>query len=183
MVPGTRDREGMSASAFPKLLVAYASKHGATAEIAAAIADEIRSSGLDADLIDAAEVRDLSPYCGLVLGSAVYMKHWQPSARRLLRRVERQLGERPLWIFSSGPVGDAEVDPKWCEPAGVISRAQRLNLRDHVVFGGRVPQDPHNFVERAMLRDTPADLQDRRDFDEIREWARAVAATAAPVAV
>jgi menaquinone-dependent protoporphyrinogen oxidase len=162
------------------LLVAHAGRHGATAEIAEAIADEIRATGLEVELADAADVHDLTPYCGVVLGSAVYMKRWQPSARRLLHRAERQLGERPLWIFSSGPVGEAEADPKWCEPAGVIRRAQRMNLRDHVVFGGRVPQDPHNFVERAMLRDTPADAQDRRDFEEIRGWARAIAATAAP---
>jgi menaquinone-dependent protoporphyrinogen oxidase len=96
-------------------------------------------------------MRDLAPYAGVVLGSAVYVKRWRPAARRLLRRVERELGERPLWIFSSGPVGEAETDPQWCEPANVLARARRMNLRDHVIFGGRVPQDPGNFVERAML--------------------------------
>jgi len=30
---------------------------------------------------------------------------------------------------------------------------------------------------RAMLRDSPAELQDRRDFEEIRAWARQIAAT------
>jgi menaquinone-dependent protoporphyrinogen oxidase len=165
------------------LLVAYASKHEATAEIADAIAHEIRAAGLEADIMEAGAVRDLDSYAGVVLGSAVYMKRWRPSARRLLHRLERQLGDRPLWIFSSGPVGDAELDPEWCEPAKTLDRAQRLNLRDHVIFGGRVPQDPGNFVERAMLKNTPAEFQDRRDFDEIRAWARqiAVAFATAPV--
>src|SRR4051812_18608293 len=120
--------------ASPRLLVAYASKHGATAEIAAAVADELRRDFV-VDLVQAGEVTDLSPYAGVVLGSAVYMKRWQPSARHLLRRLQHDLGERPLWIFSSGPVGDAEPDPVWCEPAGSLERAQTLNLQDHVVFG------------------------------------------------
>jgi menaquinone-dependent protoporphyrinogen oxidase len=166
-----------------KLLVAYASKHEATAEIADAIAHEIRAAGLEADIMEAGAVRDLDAYAGVVLGSAVYMKRWRPSARRLLHRLERQLGDRPLWIFSSGPVGDAELDPEWCEPAKMLDRAQRLNLRDHVIFGGRVPQDPGNFVERAMLKNTPAEFHDRRDFDEIRAWARQIAVTFATVPV
>lgn len=167
------------------MLVAYGSKHGATAEIAGAIADELEHCCIAAELADAGTVKDLSRYDGVVVGSAVYMKRWRPEARGLMRRLEHDLGDRPLWMFSSGQVGDAETDPAWCEPAGVLKRAQRMNLRDHVIFGGRVPQDPHNFVERAMLRDTPADRQDRRDFDEIRAWAdeiaRTIARTVAPV--
>jgi menaquinone-dependent protoporphyrinogen oxidase len=166
-----------------KLLVAYASKHGSTAEVAEAIADELRASGVQADVAEAGKVRDLGPYDGVVLGSAVYMKRWRRGARQFLHRLEHDLGERPLWIFSSGPVGDAETDPNWCEPAKTLRRAQQLNLRDHVIFGGRVPQDPGNFVERAMLKNTPAELQDRRDFDEIRGWARQIAASVTLAAV
>lgn len=165
------------------VLVAYATKHGSTAEIAAAIAEELREAGIAAELLDAADVKDVSRYAGVVLGSAVYMRRWQPPARRLMRRLAHRLGDRPLWIFSSGPVGEAEMDPAWCEPAGILRKAERLNLKGHVIFGGRVPQDPHNFVERAMLRDTPAAKQDLRDFEEIRAWAREIARALAPAMV
>ena len=164
--------------------MAYATRHGSTSEIARAIADELCAAGLDVELAEASSVKDLRPYAGVVLGSAVYMKRWQPAARRLMHRLERQLlHERPLWLFSSGPVGDAAAAPEWCEPAGVLKRAARMNLQDHVIFGGRVPQDPHNFVERAMLKNTPSDKQDIRDFDEIRAWAREIAETATAVQV
>jgi menaquinone-dependent protoporphyrinogen oxidase len=166
-----------------KLLVAYASKHEATAEMAHAIGEELTAAGVAADVVEAGGVHGLDGYDGVVLGSAVYMKHWRPSARRLLHRLEHELGQRPLWIFSSGPVGDTEIDPNWCEPARTLRHARRLNLRDHVIFGGRVPQDPRNFVERAMLRDTPSEVQDRRNFDEIRGWAREIAEACATATV
>lgn len=166
---------------MPTVLVTYGSKHGATAEIAETIAEQLETRGVSVALAEAGIVKDIARYDAVVLGSAVYMKHWRPEARRLMHRLQRDLGDRPLWMFSSGPVGEAETDPAWCEPSGVLKRAQRLNLRDHVIFGGRVPQDPRNFVERSMLKNTPSDRQDLRDFDEIRAWADAIAATLAPV--
>ncbi len=35
---------------------------------------------------------------------------------------------------------------------------EHLGAREHVVFGGRVPVDPHNFIERAMAKNTPAEF-------------------------
>ena len=103
-----------------KLLVAYASKHGSTAEIAEAIGDELRAAGVEADVAQASEVGDVARYAGVVLGSAVYMKRWRPEARHFLRLLERELGDRPLWIFNSGPVGEEEADASWSEPAKVL---------------------------------------------------------------
>jgi menaquinone-dependent protoporphyrinogen oxidase len=160
-----------------RVLVAYGSKHGATAEIAEAIADELRRTGVAVDRTPAGEVADLSAYDAVVLGSAVYMKRWRGDARRLLHRRAKELGERPLWLFSSGPIGeDADLASPWCSPRDVLERAARLGARDHRVFGGRVPLDPANFMARAMQRDTSAEHSDLRDWEEIREWARGIAA-------
>ena len=90
-----------------------------------------------------------------------------------------------MWLFSSGPVGEQEPDPAWIEPRVVLHAAEELGARDHVVFGGRVPADPHNFVERAMAHNTPDEVADRRDWDEIRMWAQAIVQelrSAAPLA-
>lgn len=90
-------------------------------------------------------------------------------------------------MFSSGPVGDPgqTADPAWLEPPRIIGRAEQLGVRNHVVFGGRLPTEPHGPVERLMLTATPEQYRDRRDWDEIRAWARRLAAelhTPAPVA-
>jgi menaquinone-dependent protoporphyrinogen oxidase len=55
------------------VLVAYASKHGSTAEIANAVAEALCAAGLRADCLEAVDVRGLESYDAVVLGSAVYM--------------------------------------------------------------------------------------------------------------
>ncbi|HWV84413.1 MAG TPA: flavodoxin domain-containing protein [Capillimicrobium sp.] len=164
----------------PRVLIAYASKRGATAEIAEAIAAEIAAAGLDVECRSAETVPTIDGYDAVVLGSAMYMRRWRPEARRFLRRHGDALARRPLWVFSSGPVGEAEPDPKWTEPPKTIAEVERLGAREHVVFGGRVPAEPHGFIERAMVRDTPPEVADLRDWDEIRAWANAIARELAP---
>ena len=156
-----------------RVVVAHASKHGATAEIAEAVAAELRQAGHEVDCMSAEEVSDLDAYEAAVIGSAVYMKRWLPEARRLLKRHAKELADRPFWVFSSGPFGE-KPDPAWSEPPRTIKRAEHLGVRDHVVFGGRLPLEPSNFMERAMVRDCPPDKRDLRDWDEIRDWAAAI---------
>ena len=164
-----------------------ASKRGSTAEIADAIADALRQSGLNVDCKPADEVVSLDSYDAVVLGSAVYMKRWRGDAKHFLRKHGDELSRLPFWVFSSGPVGDPVKAPdrSWLEPPRIIGRAQQLGVRDHVVFGGRVPTEPHGPIERSMLKNTPEQYRDRRDWDEIRAWARRIASelhTLAPAA-
>jgi menaquinone-dependent protoporphyrinogen oxidase len=158
------------------VLVTYASKHGSTAEIARAIAASLRGQDLDADCVEVAHVESLDRYDALVLGSAVYAKRWRGEARRFLHRHGEELEALPFWIFSSGPVGppDKDPDPEWIEPHKVVAEAERLGVRGHVVFGGRLPES--GFTARAMARNTPEEFQDRRDWEAIDAWARSVAA-------
>ena len=156
-----------------KVLVAYASKHGATREIAAAIAAELREAGCIVDCRETHDAARPEGYDAVVLGSATYVKRWRREARHFLHQHHDALAQQPLWLFSSGPVGEQEPDPAWIEPQLVLDAAQQLGARDHIVFGGRVPDQPGNFVERSMARHTPAEVADRRDWDEIAAQYRA----------
>ena len=162
------------------MLVAYASKNGSTAEIAQRIAGELRHNGLEVDCLEAGAVRRLEPYNAVVLGSAVYTKRWRASARRFLPRHRRALSTLPWWVFSSGPIGEPKPDDAraaaWLEPPRTMAKAEQLGVRAHVVFGGRVPVKPHNLIERAMAKNTPAEFADRRDWDQITGWAQEIAA-------
>lgn len=169
-----------------RVLVACASKHGSTIEIADAIASELREHGLDVDRRDAAEA-SAAGYDAVILGSAVYMGRWRKDARRFLSHEKKTLAGMPFWIFSSGPFGEQAQHPsardqKWSEPEKVVAKARDAGVRGRAVFGGRLPTEPHGFVEQAMVRDTPPETRDMRDWAKIREWAAEIAdELAAPV--
>ena len=98
-----------------RILVAYASKHGATAEIAEAVAAELQQAGHEVECMSAEQVADLDVYDAAVIGSAVYMKRWRPEARRLLKRHAKELAARPLLGL--------QLRPLRREPGPVMVRA------------------------------------------------------------
>jgi menaquinone-dependent protoporphyrinogen oxidase len=150
-----------------RVLVTFGSKHGATAEIADAIAETLCTCGLDVDCVEAGDVDSLDGYDAVILGSAVYMRRWRREARQFIHHFSAQRAERPFRVFSSGPVGDPEQDnAAWLEPGRTIRELERLGAREHVVFGGR-----------STSSGIPAQFRDRRDWNEIRAWARKIAAS------
>jgi len=89
-----------------KVLVSAASKYGATAEIARAIADVLAGKGLEVTVVPPAEAGAIEQFDAVVLGSAVYMGRWMKPGRELAQRQAAALSARPVWLFSSGPVGE-----------------------------------------------------------------------------
>lgn len=111
-----------------KILVAYATKYGSTAEIAQKIGEVLINSGLDADILPVDRVRDLDLYKAVVLGSAVYIGQWRKEAAKFLKSNEKKLINKVVWLFSSGPagVGDpVELMNGWRFPAGLQPIADR----------------------------------------------------------
>jgi menaquinone-dependent protoporphyrinogen oxidase len=51
------------------------------------------------------------------------------------------------------------------EPGGTVRRAEQLGVREHVVFGGRLPTEPNGFVERSMVEKCPPEHRDLRDWE------------------
>lgn len=92
------------------ILVAYATKHGSTREVARAIAATLRAAGRDVELREANEVDDVSRYEGVVLGGSIHMSHWHHDARRFLHRHGAALGHTTLAIFALGPRTLSEHD-------------------------------------------------------------------------
>jgi len=91
-----------------RVLVTAASRHGSTAEIAEAIATGLTRRGADAEAIPIDEVDGLEGFDAVVLGSAIYMGRWLKPARKFAEAHAAELSQRPVWLFSSGPLGDGE---------------------------------------------------------------------------
>ncbi len=157
-----------------KVLVAVASKHGATMEIGQVIEASIRSSGLDVDLKRIEDVSNLGAYDALVIGSGVYAGHWMRPAREFVEVHEGELSRKPVWLFSSGPVGDP---PKPLEnPAEVAGVVKRIGARGHRLFAGRIEGSDLGLSEKALVALVRAPDGDFRPWSEIATWAESIAA-------
>lgn len=159
-----------------QVLVAYATKYGATAEIAEKIGEVLREAGLSADVLPADRVSDLTPYKAVVLGSGVYVGRWRKEAVRFLEENEKELAARPVWIFSSGPTGEGdpvELMGGWRFPHQAI--ADRIRPRDMAIFHGALDSKKLSLPDRLMIKGVKAPVGDFRDWDAIRSWAAGIA--------
>jgi menaquinone-dependent protoporphyrinogen oxidase len=165
-----------------KALVAYATKYGATAEIAEKIGEVLGRAGVSVDVLPVNRVKDLGSYEAVVLGSAVYIFRWRREASRFLKVNEKQLSERPLWIFSSGPTGKGdpvELTNGWRFPKALQPLLDRIQPRDVVVFHGAIDADKMKGLERWMIKKVDAAAEDSRDWEAIAAWAKNVASAIA----
>lgn len=152
--------------------VVVASKYGATREIAEAIADDL-GGGHDAELKNADDVQNFSGAAAVVLGSAIYEGRWLKPARDLVEKHADELSTVPLWLFSSGPIGDPPK-PEEAEPEGIEKTVEQTGARGHVVFAGKLDYEAIGRVERLLVKALKAPEGDFRDWDAIRAWAREI---------
>jgi menaquinone-dependent protoporphyrinogen oxidase len=175
-----------------RILVAYASRYGSTAGIAERIAATLKLQGLDSDVMPVEEARELERYDAFVIGSAAYMGSWMKGAAQFVRRNRTLLSGKPVWLFSSGPIGTATVDAKGRDVR--IAAAPKefdefadLKPRDHRVFFGALERAKLTGTHRLISR-VPASQKillegDFRDWKEIDGWAEGIAHELAPVPV
>jgi menaquinone-dependent protoporphyrinogen oxidase len=156
-----------------KVLVSAASKYGATGEIATAIAEALGGRGIEATAIPPEEVESVDAFDAVVLGSAVYAGHWMKAARELVDRAGASLSSRPVWLFSSGPVGDPpKPQEEAVDVAGIMAST---GAREHRVFVGKIEKKQLSFGDKAIAVAFRVQDGDFRDWDEIRAWAVAIA--------
>ena len=161
-----------------RILIAYATKYGATQEIAEKIGEVINQAGLSADVQAVKNVNDLSPYGAVVLGSAVYIGNWRKTAANFLKENAALLKEREVWIFSSGPVGDGDpIDllDGWRLPGKLEPVVENIQPQDVVVFHGAVFETKMNFIEKWMMNNMGSPAGDFRDWKAITAWAQSIA--------
>ncbi len=165
-----------------RVLVAVASRHGATTGIAEAIGRGLRSRGIDADVVQVDEVEDLVGYEAVVLGSAVYAGRWLEPARRFVDERVGELTALSVWLFSSGPIG-MPAKPGADEAVNVERLVSLLAPEDHRVFAGELVKSRLSFAERAIVGAFHAPEGDFRDWGEIDAWAGHIAGALQPAAV
>jgi menaquinone-dependent protoporphyrinogen oxidase len=173
-----------------KVLVVYATRHGATKGIAERVAKVLEQEGLTVRLSDADDPIAATSYDAFVIGGAAYMGHWLKPATNFVRDHQAVLAQRPTWLFSSGPVGTDLVDKKGRDvvtesiPQEFVDFETRIKPRSEQIFFGAFDPDqpPAGLGERlgsfffrfGVIHDAlPAG--DFRDWPQIEKWAGDIA--------
>jgi menaquinone-dependent protoporphyrinogen oxidase len=153
------------------ILITVASRHGSTREIAEMLAQELRAADHCVDVQNIEEGPSIAMYDAVIIGSAIYMGKWLPSAAQFVQDNRVRLGEVPIWLFSSGPLGHENPqptgDPKQIDALMAVTRAHA-----HRVFVGKLDKHSLGVGERLIVRAVGAPEGDFRDWAAIRSWAR-----------
>jgi menaquinone-dependent protoporphyrinogen oxidase len=177
---GLECRSGGDAAARPlRVLVTAASRHGSTAEIAAAIGAELTSLGLDAVVLPPAKVQSGCQFDAAIIGSAVYAGHWEQQAVDLVSRLHEALTTVPVWLFSSGPVGRPQgklARAMGGDPAELAEMLSATHAAQHRMFAGKLDHRRLPGPQRFALLFFRGLDGDFRDWAAIGQWAKEIAA-------
>jgi len=167
------------------VLVTYGSRYGATRAIAERLGQDLRATRLEVDVHEATPRLDVTPYDAFVIGSAAYRGSWLKGPTELVARHVDLLAERPVWLFSSGPLGHALRDDRGREllettrPRQFADFEVALAPQDMRVFYGALDPDRLRLGDR-LVRMLPAGRRllpagDFRNWEAIDGWAREIA--------
>jgi menaquinone-dependent protoporphyrinogen oxidase len=155
-----------------KILIAYATRAGSTAEIAKEIGDVLIAKGFAVDVVPVRKVRNLSPYRAVIVGSAVRAGKWQPEAVKFIARHEARLGEVPTAFFTVCITAKDKTEEA-CEKVSAFLAPVRAMHRPDLegFFAGQVDLAKLGFIARMMAKATKSPEGDFRDHAAIRAWA------------
>jgi menaquinone-dependent protoporphyrinogen oxidase len=111
----------------------------------------------------------------------VYTGHWLKAGRELVDRQGDALATRPVWLFSSGPVGDPKrklVQQMGADPVDLPALRKQTDAHEHRMFAGRLVSEHASFAQRVSLHVFRGLEGDFRDWGAIEEWANEIADTA-----
>ena len=156
-----------------KVLITAATRHGSTFEIASGIQEVLSSVGIETDLTVPERVANLIGYDAVILGSAIYAGNWLAPAREFVARTMWALRTRPVWLFSSGPIGDPAKPTE--APAIVAEMLEATGAREHRLFAGRLERRDLGLAEKAIMAVTRTPDGDFRSWSQIEAWAMQIA--------
>jgi menaquinone-dependent protoporphyrinogen oxidase len=170
-----------------RVLVAFASRYGATKGIAEHIGAMLRQQGLETTVESTDLAGDPASYDAAVIGSSIYMLHWMKQAANFVRDNSKALADRPVWLFSSGPLGTKTENDQGrdlcevTEPKEIAEFKETVAHREHRVFFGGLDAAKLGFWHK-LLYNLPANRDgalfpqgDFRNWAAIDAWAGSIA--------
>jgi menaquinone-dependent protoporphyrinogen oxidase len=164
-----------------KVLVAYASWAGSTAEVAEAVGQELRAGGSSVDVRAAGDVKDVAPYSSVVVGAAVRAGRLHGGATGFVDRHRTALSKLPVAYFvvclTMKDPTDKNRDMSAGFLKGLTERFPEVRPVSVGLFAGAVRCDEESLsklplVQRLVLKAMKKAAGDFRDWNAIRAWAR-----------
>jgi menaquinone-dependent protoporphyrinogen oxidase len=159
-----------------KILIAYASKSGTTEEVAREIGKVFAEREREVEVVPARNVNDISPYDGIILGTAVRIGQPLNDAVGFVKKFRETLGEKKVALFSVG-IQMREDTPENRETAkGFLAPIIRI-IGEPVglgLFAGRMDRNRLGFFLRLFAKIEKTGVfneGDWRNWEEIRRWA------------
>jgi menaquinone-dependent protoporphyrinogen oxidase len=81
---------------------------------------------------------------------------------------------RPVWLFSSGPLG-FPLKPHESKAVDIRRIAGAIRLKEHRVFAGKLKRHRLDLAEKVITMAVHAPQGDFRNWEEIRAWAAGIA--------
>lgn len=155
-----------------RILVAYATKAGTTAEIAARIGETISQKNQTVDVLPISRVKDLSGYSAVVIGSAIRMGSVLPEVKSFVEKNQAVLGQKPFSMFVACMTlnEDTEANRKtvsaYLDPVRALVKPATEGL-----FAGKMDLGKLPLFEQLLIRMMKAPRGDFRNWEQINAWA------------
>ncbi|MGJ3237192.1 MAG: flavodoxin domain-containing protein [Anaerolineae bacterium] len=160
-----------------RILIAYATKHGATAEIAVKVGAVLRQAGYELEIMPIEIVDDLDAFDVVIVGSAIYYGQWRKDAVNFLRDHQNDLREKAVWLFSSGPTGEGDpvdLSQGVRYPEQLQDLIDSINPQSIALFHGELNLNQINRLERFIINRIKAPTGDFRNWEMVEEWAQSI---------
>jgi menaquinone-dependent protoporphyrinogen oxidase len=163
-----------------RILVAYATRYGSTAEVAEAIGEELRKAGITVDVQPVGEVQDLSPYRRPSSGADLHGE-MAPGIAGLHREKPAVSAHHPGRLLCRGAHGRRRRARYLRKAEASMDQVRMLvNPVEIGIFPGKLESSRLSFTDRAIVTMIRAKTGDFRDWEAIRSWVEAVRSKIAP---
>jgi menaquinone-dependent protoporphyrinogen oxidase len=159
-------------AAHGPVLVAYASKAGSTAEVAAVIARRLADAGLAVDLRRAGNVRAVDGYRAVVVGSAIRAGQWLGEARGFVKTHREALAARKTAFFTLCMTLQEDTPGNRKKVALYLKPVREVLEPDWIeFFAGRMEYRRLALGPRLIVKAMKVREGDFRDRNAIGSWA------------
>ncbi len=156
-----------------RILVAFASKAGSTAEVAEEIGKTLTATGAQVDVRPIRQVNDFKGYDAVVIGSAIRMGAWLPEAVQFVKKNQTILAGKPTAYFLvSGYLKTNTPEMRKTVEAYLDPVRQILEPKCIGMFAGKMDFHKLSFMDRTLAKAMKEPEGDWRDWEAIRAWAQ-----------